>query len=59
MVTENVNPRRSRKLITEYQRLMCLVDAGMIRIGRSAARDVARRIEDQGGFWGPPKEVRR
>lgn len=40
---------------TEFKRLGNQVTLGWARIGPDAARKIARRIEDQGGFWGPRK----
>ena len=42
---------------TEYERLVKQLEFGVVRIGPEAARKIARRIERQGGFWGPRVDV--
>ena len=37
----------------ESERIMCQIERNEIRVGPEAAREIAQRIEAQGGFWGP------
>lgn len=41
---------------TEEEKLARQVAAGEVQIGPRAARRIAKRIEEEGGFWGPRKE---
>jgi hypothetical protein len=50
MINPLYESTRSRKR-TEYDRLADLVVLGRARIGPDAAREIAQRIERQGGFW--------
>lgn len=52
---EAVLPPGELRRPTEYERLMTQVALGDVCIGRAAALRIARRIEEQGGFWGPRK----
>lgn len=40
---------------SEEERQMQRVERGEVRIGPDAAREIAQKIEDEGGFWGPRK----
>lgn len=42
---------------TESERSLGQALRGEIRVGPDAAREIARRIESQGGFWGERCEV--
>lgn len=37
----------------DHERVRRQIREGRVRAGAEAAREIARRIEDQGGFWGP------
>lgn len=41
---------------TPLEKLRREVILGKVRIGPEAAREIARRVEDAGGFWGPRTE---
>jgi hypothetical protein len=41
---------------TEHRRLMYQVREGKVRIGPDAAREIAKRIERQHGFWDYPQQ---
>lgn len=38
---------------TQAESLITRAWVGQIRIGSDAAREIAQRIESEGGFWGP------
>lgn len=42
--------------MTDAERIQGQIDRGEVRVGPEAAREIARRIEDEGGFWGPRKD---
>jgi hypothetical protein len=42
---------------SEADRICEQMGRNEIRTGPEAAREIARRIEDQGGFWGPRVEI--
>lgn len=48
----------TRKL-TEPERLECQLIRGQYRVGPEAARDIARRITDEHGFWDFKQRRRR
>ncbi len=42
--------------LRDWERVVGQIERGEVRVGPEAAREIARRIEAQGGFWGPRKE---
>jgi len=49
-----IDPNEER-VLTEFARLDVEVILNRTKLGPDAARKIAQRIEDQGGFWGPRK----
>lgn len=41
--------------MTEAERVTGQIARGEVRADAEAAREIAQKIEDQGGFWGPRK----
>lgn len=41
--------------MSESERVLGQIERGEVDASHSAARKIAQRIEDQGGFWGPRK----
>lgn len=39
--------------MSESERVLGQIERGEVRAGPDAAREIAARIEDEGGFWGP------
>jgi hypothetical protein len=50
---------RRGKPTTDSERILGQIARGEIRADTAAAREIAQRIEDQGGFWGPRKDGTR
>lgn len=42
--------------MSESERVLGQIERGEIRAGRDAAREIAARVEAQGGFWGPRQD---
>lgn len=42
--------------MSESERVLGQIERGEIRVGPDAAREIAQRVEAQGGFWGPRDE---
>lgn len=57
MIEPQYNAFRShlRRPRTEAERLGYQIAAGKVRVGPDAARAIARRIEQQHGFWDFPE----
>lgn len=36
---------------TVYEKVWGQIERGEVRVGHAAAREIARRIEQRGGFW--------
>lgn len=54
--TQGINSKEGAGQIrptTEAERVLGQIERGEVRAGPEAAREIARRIEDEGGFWGP------
>jgi len=52
------NPDETGKIrpTSESERVQEQIERGEVDTSAEAAREIARRIEDEGGFWGPRKE---
>lgn len=40
---------------SDAERIQGQIERGEVRADADAAREIAQRIEDEGGFWGPRK----
>jgi hypothetical protein len=51
MIEPVYETRRALRPWTDWERLRYQINEGRVRVGPEAAREIAKRIERQHGFW--------